>query len=219
MSVTLRGATGLVEVHWWWEAPHEGRRAVPLGDRTRARALLGRLGERPDNLAALRRFAREHLANASTRVEDTALLDQVAWWVVGGRVRVAAQPPVLHGLYVAEQEAAPAKEVAWDAPPPESAPAVEPPTFGTDIDGPAIAAAMRQAAQDGVPFCEQCLRKKLARERAAAAAAPAEPATLSPTVDAAAQAATLRDAAQRGTPFCAECEKAKAARAAGGNPQ
>ncbi len=212
MSVTLRSSTGVIEVHWWFEAARDGRSRLPFQDRQYARAFLGRIGEGAGNLAVLRRFAADRLSTPSIRVEDTALLDELAWWVVSGRVRVAAHLPELRGMATAAEEA-PAPQIAWDAPVPteEAAPVVEPPTFPTDIDAPAIAAAMREAAREGVPFCEQCMRKRLAAKRAT------EAPTLSAGVDAPAMAATLKRAAERGTPFCEECEKAKAARAAGGN--
>ena len=48
------------------------------------------------------------------------------------------------------------------APQRESAPAPEAPLFPPDIDALAIAEAQKQAAAEGVPFCEECLRAQMA---------------------------------------------------------
>lgn len=41
-------------------------------------------------------------------------------------------------------------------------------TFGPDVDGATLAATLRAAAEDGVPFCEECERRR--REQAPRAA-------------------------------------------------
>lgn len=119
----------------------------------------------------------------------------------------------------------------------------EPGTFPEDLDAAAIAAAQREAAQTGKPFCEVCLRKRLARDRArrprvaapqstftppGASAdappptgrAPATPSatdmsgrTFPPDVDAAALAEVQRKAAAAGVPFCEICMQRALARA------
>jgi hypothetical protein len=66
----------------------------------------------------------------------------------------------------------------------------------------AQAGVLREAAQNGAPFCEEC-------EKAKQELLAEEPADEVAHVDAAAQAQAMRDAAAKGTPFCEECEKAK----------
>ncbi len=60
-------------------------------------------------------------------------------------------------------EAAPfPKEERRPAPSPPPSPAADPPVFPGDIDPAAIAQAQKQAAELGVPFCEECLRAEMA---------------------------------------------------------
>jgi len=80
---------------------------------------------------------------------------------------------------------------------------------GTDAE--ATAQAMKAAAKEGVPFCEECAKA------AAAVPVPApvmrsSDSTFPDDVDTAAQSDALRSAAQCGEPFCEECEKARRAR-------
>jgi len=56
--------------------------------------------------------------------------------------------------------ALPKPERRAPAPPPRALP--DPPLFPDDIDPVAIAAAQKQAAELGVPFCEECLRAQMA---------------------------------------------------------
>jgi hypothetical protein len=41
-------------------------------------------------------------------------------------------------------------------------------TFGAELDVAAMVAVLVQAAQDGVPFCEECERAAAAQQQAAA---------------------------------------------------
>jgi hypothetical protein len=70
-----------------------------------------------------------------------------------------------------------------------------------DIDSPAAAEALKQAASDGVPFCEKCTRTP-------AAAEPQKDSQLK-NVDAARMAQAMKDAAHSGVPFCEKCAGAK----------
>jgi hypothetical protein len=107
-----------------------------------------------------------------------------------------------------------------------------------DLDAAAQAATMRDAAEAGLPFCEECEKLKAAKaaaraqeeeqkeqadeqdeedgqeepEVARASDTPTDEAVAN--VDAAAQAAVLRSAAASGAPFCEECEKLEAAKQA-----
>jgi len=80
------------------------------------------------------------------------------------------------------------------------------------IDAVAQAAAMRQAAAEGLPFCEEC--EKARQAELAASQADATPDPYADT-DVAAQAAVMQQAATDGAPFCEECERARAAEASG----
>lgn len=117
--------------------------------------------------------------------------------------------------YAAEQAAIvrPAAKPPAPAPPPP-APEPAPLTFKKDANAVRQAATLIQAAEEGLPFCEECNR--LAEEEAQADAAsvyappPAptpEPLTFSKNEAARNQAATLVTAAAQGLPFCEECNK------------
>jgi hypothetical protein len=54
---------------------------------------------------------------------------------------------------------------------PASRPAAVDSTFPPDLDADAVAQSLRSAAADGVPFCEECMKEKAARNSAAAGAA------------------------------------------------
>jgi hypothetical protein len=75
------------------------------------------------------------------------------------------------------------------------------------IDAEAQAAVMRDAAKDGVPFCEECEKARPAQAR------PPEVEPFAST-DVATQADAMRAAAAAGVPFCEECERARKAGAA-----
>jgi hypothetical protein len=118
-----------------------------------------------------------------------------------GVLRVAR---VEHAAYTYEAGEVPASAPPAPAPPPPvlEAPPAEP-ELGLDIE--AQIAALKAAAADGTPFCEECERARL-RERMPEA----EP---EPDLDIEAQVAALKAAAADGTPFCEECERARLAKA------
>jgi len=105
-----------------------------------------------------------------SRVDDHAMTEQLAHALAEGRLRAGlGTAPTLRRLVVA---AAPA------APPPAAGPRVTrvaPPaaaatTFEPDLDVAATVAVLVQAAQDGVPFCEECARAAAKRAAAEASA-------------------------------------------------
>jgi hypothetical protein len=110
----------------------------------------------------------------------------------------------------------------WRPPPPNVQRAAPvPPDEATRADGVLQAKALKEAAKDGVPFCEKCeAARKAAREaerksaelqRSAAAGVAAEPPLPANVATAHVQAAALRSAAQSGAAFCEKCEAAKEA--------
>lgn len=107
-----------------------------------------------------------------SRLDDAQVKQQLAVALDDGRLRTGAGARVvLHGLgQVLAPVAAPPPPAP--APSPRAAPAAAPSpaetTFGADLDVAAQVAALVQAAQDGVPFCEECA--KAAAQRAAAKA-------------------------------------------------
>jgi hypothetical protein len=85
------------------------------------------------------------------------------------------------------------------APARPSAPTPAYSTFPAGIDAAAIAQILKDAAKDGTPFCEECMKAAL------------EYTTFPANFDAEAVAESLKSAAQQGIPFCEECMKAQSA--------
>jgi hypothetical protein len=102
-----------------------------------------------------------------------------------------AQAPVAATPPAPRRTAAPAKP---------SAPTPAYSTFPAGIDAAAIAQILKDAAKDGVPFCEECMKAALS-----------EYTTFPSNFDAEAVAESLKSAAQEGIPFCEECMKAQSA--------
>ena len=93
-------------------------------------------------------------------------------------------------------------------------------TFSSTVEALALARILKGAAEQGIPFCEECekarqakpVRKSVEPPPPAAAPALVEESTCSPSVEVTALVQVLKNAAKRGVPFCEECEKADAAR-------
>ncbi|HEX3344806.1 MAG TPA: hypothetical protein VHS09_09555 [Polyangiaceae bacterium] len=155
--------------------------AVPRPDAARMRALRSLLATRGP-------------AGVVSKMTDADVIDHLA-------ARIASR-----GLHVYTDEVrresyrGTAPEADDDALAPLSLREVDEPV-DDKLDVPAQVAVMKDAARDGVPFCEECEKARLASEAAA-------PEPFAGT-DTAAQAAAMRSAAEDGLPFCEECEKAR----------
>ena len=121
-------------------------------------------------MARLRQLALAAGAEASPqRCDDHALSERIAAGITAGSMRVCgpAQALSLYGLATVSAPApAPAASAAAAAPraaPVAAAPPAET-TFGADQDVTAMVAALVQAAQDGVPFCEECAKAAAKRQ-------------------------------------------------------
>jgi len=149
--------------HW-----HEGNAGEPLvrpGDPVAARQwLAAAIGD--DSQTAALRLQAHALGDGVdwSRLDEHQALDHLAAALTHGRLFAGtAARPTLRNLSVAASPApapapAPAAAAARAAtaePPP---PALET-TFGSEVDVEAMVAALQQAAQDGVPFCEECARR------------------------------------------------------------
>jgi hypothetical protein len=153
-------------------------------------------------------------------MEPTLLIQQIADKMASGEIQACVEvcgPVVLQAVAGAGSEElvpdlAQLHQAASPAPPPPAPEPPEDPTLAPDSDAVAQAQVLKDAAQKGVPFCEECTKAPLTKITAAPSTAPAPPepaSTLGPNNDAEAQAQALRDAAETGAPFCAECEKAR----------
>ncbi len=136
-----------------------------LGDPVSARQWLGRHIGDDAAMARLRLLAGSAGVEATPLIlDDQALADQLAARIATGAIRVcgARQAPKLYGVTSTPvaAAAAPAPSSATPAPAPaaKAAPAPAETTFGSGMDPAAMAATLREAARDGVPFCEECAR-------------------------------------------------------------
>lgn len=108
-----------------------------------------------------------------SRADEHAVTGQLAHALADGRLRAGFGPaPTLRRLVLAPAPAAPPSPPP--AASPRAAPAAPPPavatTFEANLDVAAMVAVLVQAAQDGVPFCEECA-KAAAKRRAEGATA------------------------------------------------
>jgi len=99
------------------------------------------------------------------RYNDSQELRQVASRLARG-VWLARRPVVrLPGRWGESAKEAPAFPLEErHAPPPTSQPAPEPGVFPESVDFVAIAQAQKEAAELGIPFCEECEKARLAAQ-------------------------------------------------------
>ena len=108
-----------------------------------------------------------------SRLDDAQLNDQLFAAMMAGRLRPAAETPVVlrQLTQTAQPAAAPRHTPATSRPraptAATSAPAAES-TFEPNLDVAAQVAVLQQAAQDGVPFCEECAKSTARRTLAEA---------------------------------------------------
>ena len=145
-----------------WHDAQAGGSATAPGDTESARLWLANAVGDDAPLATLRLTALTMADGTElSRLDDHQLVDHLAASVATGRLRSAGARPKLRRLVLA---AAPAPAPA--PPPPAAArraapvapPAAVEGTFGSELDVAAMVAVLVQAAQDGVPFCEECTR-------------------------------------------------------------
>jgi hypothetical protein len=145
-----------------WHDAQAGDAITPPGDVASARLWLAHaVGD--DATLAAQRLAALALVDGTelSRLDDHQLIDHLAAAVAHGRLRTAGARPALRRLVVAAAPA-PAPAPPPPAAAPRAAPVAPPPavesTFGSELDVAAMVAVLVQAAQDGVPFCEECAR-------------------------------------------------------------
>ena len=166
-------------------------------------------------------------ANAQFWPDDKRVLEEVAARLSSGEFHLCAEasypfrtpeakimPPDPDAEAAAQIMSAPPAAAPAPAPAPEPEP---PATLSQNADAAQIAEVLKQAAQRGTPFCEECAKAAAAKSAAAqagglspAAQLPPPPppeSTLPESVDPVAMAQSLQAASEDGTAFCAECER------------
>ncbi len=153
-----------------WHDAHAGATLTAHDDVVSARQWLAHAVGDDAALAALR-LVTLGLADGTelSRLDDHQLVDHLAAAIAEGRLRSAGARPLLRRLVPAPTPAqvptpAPvtsARRAAPVAPPPAAET-----TFGSGLDVAAMVAVLVRAAQDGVPFCEECVHAAAERDHA-----------------------------------------------------
>jgi len=148
----------------WSDSPGGGL-LVPAGDLVAARQGLSPSLD-DDASTSLLRAAALALTDGSdlSRVDSHTLVDQLAAALADGRLRDnrgADSLKLLRLIPAAAPAPPPPPPAAAPSPRPQAAPPAPAPvesTFDAGLDVAAMVAVLVQAAQDGVPFCEECAR-------------------------------------------------------------
>ncbi len=147
---------------------------MPTVDETSSRQWLDR--QRVDDVgrSALRCTAQGLTEGTElSRLDDAQLNDLLFAALMAGRLRPAAEAPVVLRQLTQTAQPATAPRLTPAASSPRaptaatSAPAAES-TFEPNLDVAAQVAVLKQAAQDGVPFCEECAKPTAKRSLAEA---------------------------------------------------
>lgn len=155
---------------------HECRGCEHVDSEQSIDAALRALRERKFDLAAM-----DDLRHVALRYDDERLLvratddevcTRVAVLIASGRLRLCGERPDVYqdeGVPLVKAPPPPKPARRWVEPPPPAPPAPsEDATFTPNLDAAALAKVLRDAAQAGVPFCEECEKARQAQSRTAA---------------------------------------------------
>jgi hypothetical protein len=138
------------------------RHAVSSRDRSSALAFLRRLRTSAGAMWNLRQFVWKSTGSTDlSRIDDDQILEQVATLVSSGEAVIGFRMLLRGGGGGAEEAPArpqPAPAAAPPSPRAEREREADPPTFVPHHDAAMQAQALIAAAQNGVPFCEECAR-------------------------------------------------------------
>jgi hypothetical protein len=131
---------------------------------------LARFQKNSQVLASLRRLLAQGGKSNVHGLTDDEVLDETALQFSWGQLHICQRKLELIPITLTQARgAAPAFPLAPAARKSSgSAPArvEDPPVFPSDVDAEAIAATQREAARLGIPFCEECMKAKLAQATA-----------------------------------------------------
>lgn len=165
MRVILREGTKVYEIGRHMEVYDRGS-AYTFHDEFSARTFLLRFSHDPSNMAALRTLFRdEYQGSMLAKLSNHQVVEAVSRLLAAGTLRLILRPeapptPFVVGAFGQnQQEVAPSSPRRTRAEVPATlTPETLPPEgseLPADVDAAAVAAIMRQAARDGVPFCEE----------------------------------------------------------------
>jgi hypothetical protein len=134
-------------------------RVLQLASIDAATMVASRLADHPASCSSLREL--------SARM-GAAQVDWVARQLVTGELKILwrLREPATRPQAAAPERAAPTPRAVAR---PASAPTPVDQTFPPDLDVPAIAQSLKNAAADGVPFCEECTKAQQQQQQNAAA--------------------------------------------------
>jgi hypothetical protein len=145
----------------WCDPPPEEEDCLQFrGSETDAQQWLGRFRHDPFAMNDLHAL---WLRTSNERLTDDQLVQMLSWWLRTGRIRAYHPWMEIQGGGMDESQPSPApapRQATSTSPPPTSESATLPP----DADAGGIAAAQRDAADDGTPFCEECARAAAAAQ-------------------------------------------------------
>ena len=142
-----------IDAAHWFECTY-----VPFPAQTSARLFVQSILREPGAMAALRNIVSRNFFSLNP-LSDDQVVEQVATMLYRGALKVRVGNFVWNSCVPeAEPEPVEAPPIpALPPPPPSRATAPETPSeFDASVDYAALAAAMREAARLGVPFCEEC---------------------------------------------------------------
>lgn len=236
--------------YWRWKLFRWNEHPNPYRNRSDlALTWLNQFQHNASAMAELQQILNTSTTNGYIPTDPRLILEQVAEKMATGEIQVCVEvtgPVALKSVALiiadeVEPDLLRLKSAASPAPAPPPSDPTEESTLGPNNDPVCQAQALKDAAEDGAPFCEECEKaaqkkvKAVAAARQAAAAAPppiddteaiaevppsdaaptaASTDTLSPNTDELAQAQALRDASAKGAFFCEECEKVRKAQEA-----
>ena len=134
---------------------HQEDEQVQFADSGEAAILLRRLARNPATLAALRALLPP--GAGSTRLTSAAVLRRLAHHLWRGAIIVQCRRYARDAYFLENVKGSSAPAVP--PPTPRPAPIEELDTFPLMHDALAQAKALKEAAQGGVPFCEECARR------------------------------------------------------------
>lgn len=165
----------------WFKNP-PGATQVTRGDSVGAQLCLSE-ATGDDGLQARLRCTARAMADGTdlSRLDEQQLLDLLSPWLADGWLHLGSAKPAAYQLVPV---AAPAAAAAAGSPAPAPASAPRPAaaspapaptpadsTFAPNLDIEAMVAVLRAAAQQGVPFCEECARAAVQQQVAEASTA------------------------------------------------
>jgi hypothetical protein len=148
------GHSGRFALRFFWEQAPQGSPAGPaaeplrLQDRGAVLACLGSIRSRPEEMAALRRFARDLSPGGPVRVDDPTLFDLVVRAVLSGRLHVIERPILPLSTFGDPEEEQPISAAPQVSAPPPAAEEVCWPC----LRAAASSRALRSASAAGSPF-------------------------------------------------------------------